>query len=193
LGNHPNKQDAMKYMLLIHQGTTPLPGTEEWNRLSLEEQAQVYADYQAINETRGFTPGVQLDSPETATTVRVEDGRMLTPTARSWSGNDPRAGLPRAMGARPSLRSSASSATSTSPRKPRRRPSRSRGALAARRVPTNPGHWLITTARNRAIDRIRRDRTLAAKTRLLVVPEAVEDDVDLDATFPDERLEPSST
>ncbi len=47
----------------------------------------------------------------------------------------------------------------------------------------------MTTARNRAIDRIRRDRTLAAKTRLLEVPEAVEDDVDLDATFKDERLE----
>jgi RNA polymerase sigma-70 factor (ECF subfamily) len=48
---------------------------------------------------------------------------------------------------------------------------------------------LVTTARNRAIDRIRRDRTLAAKTRLLEVPEGVEDDVDLDTTFPDERLE----
>jgi RNA polymerase sigma-70 factor, ECF subfamily len=56
-------------------------------------------------------------------------------------------------------------------------------------VPTNPGHWLVTTARNRAIDRIRRDRTLAAKTRLLDVPQAVEDHVDLDTTFPDERLE----
>jgi RNA polymerase sigma-70 factor, ECF subfamily len=56
-------------------------------------------------------------------------------------------------------------------------------------VPTNPGLWLVTTARNRAIDRIRRDRTLAAKTRLLEVPEAVEDHVELDTTFPDERLE----
>jgi RNA polymerase sigma-70 factor, ECF subfamily len=46
----------------------------------------------------------------------------------------------------------------------------------------------VTTARNRAIDRIRRDRTLAAKTRLLQVPEAVEDSVDA-TTFPDERLE----
>jgi RNA polymerase sigma-70 factor (ECF subfamily) len=55
-------------------------------------------------------------------------------------------------------------------------------------VPTSPGTWLITTARNRAIDRIRRDRTLAAKTRLLDVPEAAEDSVD-DTAFPDERLE----
>ncbi len=44
------------------------------------------------------------------------------------------------------------------------------------------------TARNRAIDRIRRDRTLAAKTRLLDVPEATEDEMDA-TTFPDERLE----
>jgi RNA polymerase sigma-70 factor, ECF subfamily len=46
----------------------------------------------------------------------------------------------------------------------------------------------VTTARNRAIDRIRRDRTLAEKTRLLDVPEAVEDDMD-ETTIPDERLE----
>src|SRR5207253_2708150 len=45
-----------------------------------------------------------------------------------------------------------------------------------------------TTARNRAIDRIRRDRTLAAKTRLLDVPEAMEDEMD-ETTIPDERLE----
>ena len=66
-------------------------------------------------------------------------------------------------------------------------------AVAAERwprdgVPANPGAWLVTTARNRAIDRIRRDRTLAAKTRLLELPEAVEDTMD-ETTFPDERLE----
>jgi RNA polymerase sigma-70 factor (ECF subfamily) len=66
-------------------------------------------------------------------------------------------------------------------------------AIAAERwprdgVPASPGVWLVTTARNRAIDRLRRDRTLAAKTRLLEVPEAVEDHVDA-TTFPDERLE----
>jgi RNA polymerase sigma-70 factor (ECF subfamily) len=46
----------------------------------------------------------------------------------------------------------------------------------------------VTTARNRAIDRIRRDRTLAAKTRLLDVRETTEEDVD-ETTIPDERLE----
>jgi RNA polymerase sigma-70 factor (ECF subfamily) len=66
-------------------------------------------------------------------------------------------------------------------------------AIAAERwdrdgMPANAGAWLAATARNRAIDRIRRDRTLAAKTRLLEVPEAVEDTMD-DTTFPDERLE----
>jgi RNA polymerase sigma-70 factor, ECF subfamily len=47
----------------------------------------------------------------------------------------------------------------------------------------------VTTARNRAIDRIRRDRTLAAKTRLLDEPETVEDDDVDETTIPDERLE----
>jgi RNA polymerase sigma-70 factor (ECF subfamily) len=46
----------------------------------------------------------------------------------------------------------------------------------------------VTTARNRAIDRIRRDRTLAEKTKLLDVPEATEDEMD-ETTIPDERLE----
>jgi RNA polymerase sigma-70 factor, ECF subfamily len=58
-------------------------------------------------------------------------------------------------------------------------------------APANPRAWLITTARNRAIDRIRRNRTLAEKTRLLEVPETTEDQMDqLDETeIPDERLE----
>jgi RNA polymerase sigma-70 factor (ECF subfamily) len=46
----------------------------------------------------------------------------------------------------------------------------------------------VTTARNRAIDRIRRERTLAQKTKLLEAPEAREEIVD-EATIPDERLE----
>ena len=55
-------------------------------------------------------------------------------------------------------------------------------------MPANPRAWLMTTARNLAIDRIRRDRTLAAKTRLLDVPQTMEDEVD-ETTIPDERLE----
>jgi RNA polymerase sigma-70 factor (ECF subfamily) len=68
-------------------------------------------------------------------------------------------------------------------------------AIAAERwprdgTPSNPAAWLITTARNRATDRIRRDRTLREKTKLLEVPEAVEEDpMDDTVAFPDERLE----
>jgi RNA polymerase sigma-70 factor (ECF subfamily) len=66
-------------------------------------------------------------------------------------------------------------------------------AIAAERwprggIPENPGAWLVTTARNRAIDRLRRERTLAAKTRLLEVPEASEHEL-TEKTIPDERLE----
>jgi hypothetical protein len=69
----------MKYMLLIHQGDAPTPRTPEaWERLSQDEQNAVYADYQAINGTPGVSSGLQLDAPETATTVRVQDGRTLT-------------------------------------------------------------------------------------------------------------------
>ncbi|HEU5363825.1 MAG TPA: sigma-70 family RNA polymerase sigma factor [Gaiellaceae bacterium] len=66
-------------------------------------------------------------------------------------------------------------------------------AIAAERwpregAPANPGAWLTTTARNRAIDRLRRERTFAAKAHLVAAPEAVEDEMD-EQTFPDERLE----
>jgi hypothetical protein len=67
----------MKYMLLIHQGTTPLPGTEAWDQLSQAEQGAVYAAYKELNETPGFTPGVQMQGPDVATTVRVADGETL--------------------------------------------------------------------------------------------------------------------
>jgi hypothetical protein len=64
----------MKYMLLIQQ-----PADEEiWGKLSQEEQKQIAADYQAINETPGVTPGERLQLPEAATTVRVQDEKTLT-------------------------------------------------------------------------------------------------------------------
>jgi RNA polymerase sigma-70 factor (ECF subfamily) len=56
--------------------------------------------------------------------------------------------------------------------------------------PRNPGAWILTTARNRAVDRIRREQTLARKTRLLeqlerVAPPDTEDEL---SSIPDERL-----
>ena len=70
-------------------------------------------------------------------------------------------------------------------------------AIAAERwpessVPPNPGGWLVTTARNRAIDRIRRERTLAGKIHLLPAPEAVMDEFEFEfdeTVIEDERLE----
>jgi hypothetical protein len=69
----------MKYLLLIHLGDTPTPrDPEAWARLSEEERNAVFADYQAINQTPGVTSGLQLAEPETATTVRVDNGDTLT-------------------------------------------------------------------------------------------------------------------
>ena len=69
----------MQYLLLIHQVDAPTPrDPDAWATLSEDEQKQVYADYQALNQTAGVTPGVGLDAPETATTVRVQDGKTLT-------------------------------------------------------------------------------------------------------------------
>jgi RNA polymerase sigma-70 factor (ECF subfamily) len=67
-------------------------------------------------------------------------------------------------------------------------------AIAAERwpregTPGNPRAWLMTTARNRAIDRIRRERTLVEKSRLLEVPEETVEYVMEDTSIPDERLE----
>jgi RNA polymerase sigma-70 factor (ECF subfamily) len=55
-------------------------------------------------------------------------------------------------------------------------------------VPSNARAWLMTTARNRAVDRIRRERALAAKTGLLAASNGA-DEVMTTTTFPDERLE----
>ena len=68
----------MKFMLLIHQGSTPTPPSEEWDRLSEDEKGEIYAAYKAIGETPGVSPGLQLQAPESATTVRVQNGKTLT-------------------------------------------------------------------------------------------------------------------
>jgi RNA polymerase sigma-70 factor (ECF subfamily) len=66
-------------------------------------------------------------------------------------------------------------------------------AVAAERwpregIPANPSAWLISTGRNRAIDRLRRDQTLARKAPLLRQQAATEGPM-TETTFPDERLE----
>jgi len=64
----------MKYMLLIHSGN----GVAQWEGLSEEEQKAILGEYMAISQAPGVTGGDQLQPPETATTVRVQDGRTLT-------------------------------------------------------------------------------------------------------------------
>jgi hypothetical protein len=68
------KGDAVKYVMLIYQGDALARQAE----LPEEEKKQVYADYGAVNQTPGVTPGVPLGLPENATTVRVQDGKTLT-------------------------------------------------------------------------------------------------------------------
>ncbi|HVZ73479.1 MAG TPA: YciI family protein [Polyangia bacterium] len=66
----------MKYVLLVFQGTTPLPGTDRWRALPDAEQKQIYADYAALNQTPGMTPGLPLGLPAAARTVQVRDGKV---------------------------------------------------------------------------------------------------------------------
>ena len=210
----------MKYLLLIHQGDTPTPrDPEAWAKLPEEEQQRVFADYQALNQTPGVTPGLQLGDPDTATTVRVEDGQTLTTdgpfvaikeaiggcaryeaddldAAIELASRIPAARMGGAIEVRPIVdgyggewrtlertfrdewgRVLATLIGFLGDFQLAEEAAQEAFATAAERwprdgTPANPRAWLVTTARNRAIDRIRRDRTLAAKTRLLEVPEA---------------------
>ena len=64
----------MQYMALIYSGDS----IEAFDRLSEDEQKSVLGEYFAISEAPGVTSANQLQPPTTATTVRVEDGNVLT-------------------------------------------------------------------------------------------------------------------
>jgi hypothetical protein len=64
----------MQYLVQIFTGES----MEAWQRLSEPEQEAVSKEYFAISDEPGVTGGAQLQPPETATTVRVQDGRTLT-------------------------------------------------------------------------------------------------------------------
>lgn len=69
----------MQYVLLIYQGTTPLPtDPDAWATLSDAEQKAIYRDYGDLNKTPGVTPGLTLGLPENAVTVQVRDGETVT-------------------------------------------------------------------------------------------------------------------
>jgi hypothetical protein len=70
------KEDTMKFVLLIYQGTTPLPGSDRWNALSEAEQKAIYADYAELNKTAGVTQGLPLGLPDAARTVQMRDGKL---------------------------------------------------------------------------------------------------------------------
>jgi hypothetical protein len=65
-------------MMLIYQGSTPTPGTPEWEGVPQDEKDAIVADYGTVNQTPGVTPGEWMQPPELATTVRVSDGATLT-------------------------------------------------------------------------------------------------------------------
>jgi hypothetical protein len=67
--------DNMKFVLLVYQGSTPLPGSEPWNALSDAEQKAIYAEYAALNKTEGLSAGLPLGLPSAAKTVQVRDGQ----------------------------------------------------------------------------------------------------------------------
>jgi hypothetical protein len=64
----------MQYMLLIYSGEA----VEDFLARPEEEQNAIVGEYMAIQQSPGVTGGNQLQPPDTATTVRVDDGRTLT-------------------------------------------------------------------------------------------------------------------
>ena len=183
----------MKYMLLIHQGTTPTPRDgRRGTRCPRTSRRPSTPPTRRINETPGVTPGVQMQPPETATTVRVQDGTDADhrrPVRRDQGGVG---GYLLLRGRRPRRRDRARGADPGGAHGRRDRGAPDRGvvaileqvfreqwgrvlaaligflgdfdlaeeaaqeafAIAAERwprdgAPTNPGAWLVTTARNR--------------------------------------------
>jgi hypothetical protein len=65
----------MKFVLLVYQGNTPLPGSDGCKALSSDEQKQIYVDYAELNQAPGVTPGLPLGLPDAARTVQVRDGK----------------------------------------------------------------------------------------------------------------------
>jgi hypothetical protein len=65
--------DGCSRIFVVGWSISPLPV-----RLVGDRQQQIYTAYQTINRTPGVTPGNGLQPPETATTVRVQDGKTIT-------------------------------------------------------------------------------------------------------------------
>jgi hypothetical protein len=70
------KEENMQFVLIIHHGTSPLPGSAAWKALPEAEHKAVYADYAAINQDTGITFRLPPISPDKATTVQVLNGKV---------------------------------------------------------------------------------------------------------------------
>lgn len=66
----------MKFVLLVYQGTTPLPGSDRWTAMGEAQQKAIYAEYAELGKTPGLQPGLPLGLPQAARTVRVRDGKV---------------------------------------------------------------------------------------------------------------------
>jgi hypothetical protein len=66
----------MKFVLLVYQGSTPLPGSDRWLALPESERKAIFADYAELNQTEGVAPGLPLGLPDSAKTVQVRDGQV---------------------------------------------------------------------------------------------------------------------
>lgn len=64
----------MKFVLLVYQGSAPVPASDRWQTLSEAEQKKIYAEYAELNKTEGLEPGLPLGLPDAARTVQVRDG-----------------------------------------------------------------------------------------------------------------------
>jgi hypothetical protein len=73
-----DEEEPMQFVLLIYQGSTPLPNTAAWSELAKDEQRAIYADYAALNNDPRVESGPPLGLPEQATTVRVDHGTTST-------------------------------------------------------------------------------------------------------------------
>ena len=65
----------MKFVLLVYQGSTPLPGSNRWQAMSEAEKQAIYAEYADLNKTQGITVRLPLGLPDAARTVQVRDGK----------------------------------------------------------------------------------------------------------------------
>jgi hypothetical protein len=65
----------MKFVMLVYQGSTPLPGSDRWQALPEKEQKAIYADYAELNRSEGVAPGLPLGLPDASRTVQVRDGK----------------------------------------------------------------------------------------------------------------------